>query len=297
LEPGHTPARFDNDASGIEKLVKWLLQHKVQLVVMEATGHLELDAALAIDAAQMTVSIVNPRQMRRFAEAMGKLEKSDQLDAKVIAEFAARMRPAKSSLPDEQQRSLMALVARRRQLTEMLTAEQNRLQSARTKKVHQSHEKAIRFFQRQLKDLDSEIDKNVRGTPLWREDLELMESVPGVGKVLASTVIAELPEIKELNERKLAKLVGVAPLAKESGTYRGQRSIYGGRASVRAKLYMAALSASRFNPVIRAYYKRLVAKGKPKKVALVACMHKLLDILRSIMVSRKPWREMSSPAA
>lgn len=296
-EPGNQCARFDNDEPGISQLVQWAVQRGVQLVAMEATGHLELEAALALHAAKVRVAIINPRQIRRFAEAMGYLEKSDRLDAKVIAAFAARMQPPESTLPDEHQRTLAALVARRRQLTEMLVAEKNRLAGVRNAKVRKSHEKAIRFLSAQLKELDNDIDKNIRSSPLWQEDLKLLESVPGVGKVLASTVLAELPEIRKLNERKLAKLVGVAPLMKESGKMNGQRVIYGGRATVRTKLYMAALSAVRYNPVLKAYYQRLLAKGKAKKVALVACMHKLLDILRSIMVSRKPWREIIAPSA
>jgi transposase len=264
---------------------------------MEATGGLETEAALAISRANIAVSIVNPRQVRRFAEALGRLEKTDRIDAQVIAEFAQRMTPRETPLPDEQQRFLMALVARRRQLTEMVVSETNRLQSCRAKEVREQIEKTIVFLRRQIKHLDKDIDKQVRTSPLWQEDLELMQSVPGVGGVMASTVIADLPEIRTLDERKLAKLVGIAPLPCESGTMKGKRVVYGGRASVRAKLYMAALVATRKNPVIRAYYARLLSKGKEKKVALVACMHKLLDILRSIMRSRKPWREMSPLAS
>lgn len=295
--PAGAEARFSNDESGIRKLVAWLQQQQVQHAVMEATGHLELDAALAIDKAGIAVSIVNPRQMRRYAEASGRLEKSDRLDAQVIASFALRMAPSPTRLPDENQRVLMALVARRRQLVEMVVAEQNRLQTCRAGKVRKSHEKTIAFLQKQIAPLDDDIDRQVRRSPLWQEDLKLLESVPGVGPVLATTLVAELPEIRHCNERQLAKLVGIAPLPCESGKMRGKRRIYGGRATVRAKLYMSALVATRHNPVIRAYYERLLSRGKLKKVALVACMHKLLDILHSIVRNRQPWRETAVVAA
>jgi transposase len=297
VEPSKLRSKQTNDAPGIAALVTWLKEQGVQHAVLEATGHLELDAALAIAQAQIAVSIVNPRQVRRFAEAAGHLEKTDQLDATVLAQFGARMEPAVTTLPNEQQRQLQELVARRRQLTESLVSELNRLQSSRSSPVRQSLEKTIAFLRKQLRDIDKDIDRQVRASPLWREDVKLLESVPGVGRVTARTLLASLPEMRSLNERKLAKLVGVAPLAHDSGTMRGQRSIYGGRADVRAKLYMAAMVATRHNPVIKAYYVRLLAKGKKKKVALVACMHKLLDILRAILVSRTPWREPAPRAA
>jgi len=297
LLPSRAEARFENTAEGIGELVTWLKEQGARHAVMEATGGLEMDAALAIDQAKIAVSIVNPRQMRRFAEAMGRLEKTDRIDALVIAEFAQRMTPPSTSLPDEEQRFLMALVARRRQLTEMIVSETNRLQSCREEKVRKQIEKTILFLRRQVKQLDKDIDQQVRSSPLWRADLELLQSIPGVGPVTASTFIADLPEMRKLDERKLAKLVGVAPLPCESGKMKGKRVIYGGRATVRAKLYMATLVATRRNPVIRRYYAHLLAKGKEKKVALIACMHKLLDIARSILQSRTPWRDMSTVAA
>jgi transposase len=289
--PAGERAQFANSEVGRGGLVLWLRERGVVRVVLEATGHLELDAALAIDQAGMTVCIVNPRQARRFAEATGRLEKSDSIDAMVLALFAQTVPLKPTRLPDTQQQLIMGLVARRRQLTEMLVAETNRLQSCRSGQAKKSIEATIRFLRRQLKQVDKDLDKQVRSSPLWKEDVELLKSVPGVGRITASTLIAELPEIRQLNERQLAKLVGVAPLVHQSGKERGKSTIYGGRAHVRATLYMATLSATRHNPTIRAYYSRLLARGKEKKVALVACMHKLLDILHSILHKRQPWRE------
>jgi transposase len=290
LMPSGQQRQFPNTPEGVGPLLAWLKQLGATHAVLEATGGLEFDAALALARAGLAVSIVNPRQTRRFAQAMGKLEKTDRLDALVIATFAQAIKPPVTTLPDEQQRLLMALVTRRRQLCELVVSETNRLGSCRTGKVRKQIEATVVFLRRQIRQLDKDIDKQVRSTPLWREDLELLESIPGVGPVTASTLIADLPEMKKLDERKLAKL----PC--DSGKMKGKRVIYGGRASVRAKLYMAALVASKHNPVIRQYYERLLAKGKVKKVALVACMHKLLDIARSILCSRKPWREIQALA-
>jgi transposase len=296
LLPAGLEERFANTEAGIQKLVSFLQKHGATHAVMEATGGLELDAGLAIAQGGMVMSIVNPRQIRRFAEAIGRLEKTDRIDAMVIAMFAQAVPLRETVLPDEQQRFLMALVSRRRQLTEMVVAESNRLASCRAGKVRKQIEETIVFLRRQIRQLDKDIDTQVRSSPLWKEDLELLQSIPGVGRITASTFIADLPEMRTLDERKLAKLVGVAPLPCDSGAMKGKRAIYGGRASVRAKLYMAALVATKHNPAIRTYYARLLAKGKEKMVAIVACMHKLLDIARSILCSRKPWREMSALA-
>lgn len=297
VEPSQEHATFKNNQAGIHELVAWLQARHVTRAVMEATGNLELDAALELVAAKIVVSIVNPRQMRRFAEALGRLEKTDRIDAQVIALFASRIRPEPTQLPDDAQRALMALVTRRRQLTELVVSETNRLSSCRAAKVRKSIEQTIQFLRKQLKQLDKDIDAQLRKSSMWKEDIELLESVPGVGRVFSVTVVSDLPEIRHANQRQLAKLVGVAPLPYESGTMRGQRHVFGGRADVRSKLYMAALVATKHNPVIRAFYKRLLTKGKPKKVALVACMHKLLDILRAILLSRQPWREIAPRAA
>jgi transposase len=291
------PARCEaaNDAAGWAQVVAWVQARQVRQVVLEATGGLELDVALALERAGLAVSIVNPRQVRRFAEARGRLEKTDRLDAAVLAAFAAMMQPRVTPLPDEDARALHALVARRRQLIEMVTAEQNRLEACRAAAVRKGITRTIAFLRKQIKDLDGDIDRQVRRTPLWREQIARLESVPGVGRVTASTLVAELPELATLPAPQLAKLVGVAPLPCESGTsVRGKRQIYGGRASVRAKLYMAALVGVRRNAVLKDFYGRLRARGKEKKVALVACMHKLLDILSSIVKSGKPWREINA---
>jgi len=297
VRPGTARRTVANDAAGWAEVVAWLRTAHVTHVVLEATGGYEVDVALACAGGGVTVSILNPRQVRRFAEALGLLEKTDRADAGALAEFALRIKPRATRLPDEGQRARMALVTRRRQLMDMITAEANRLHACRDVAVRKGINATLAFLRRQVKGLDGDIDRQVRKTPLWRDDVELYESIPGVGRVVATTLVAELPELKTLPAKKLAKLVGVAPLARDSGTsVRGKRPIYGGRASVRAKLYMAALVGVRFNAVLKAHYTQLLARGKEKKVALVACMHKLLTILSSIAKSRTPWREIALAA-
>lgn len=274
----------------LDELVAFVQQAKPTLVVMEATGGLEASVAAALAAVAIPVAVVNPRQARDFAKAIGKLAKTDAIDAAVLAHFAEAVRPEPRPLPDAQTRELEALVMRRRQLLEMLTAEQNRLSSCRAKSMRTSLEQHIEWLRRQVKDIDKDIGKSVRNSPMWREKDDLLQSVPGIGPVVSSMMLASLPELGTLNRKQIAALVGVAPINRDSGTLRGKRSVWGGRAPMRAALYMATLVATKHNIVIRAFYQRLLIAGKAKKVALVACMHKLLTIVNAMMRSGRRWQ-------
>lgn len=279
---------FTNDATGIGHLVRHLGALGPQLVVMEASGGCEVMAAVALSSAGHPVAIVNPRQARDFAKAMGLLAKTDGIDAHSLARFAEAVRPAPRPLKDEQARELTALATRRSQIVEILVAERNRLRRASPCVTHdiQTH---IRWLEKRLASLDAEIKDKVKECPLWRENDVLLQSVKSVGSRTSLCLLANLPELGSLSRREIAALVGVAPFNRDSGKYRGKRTIFGGRATVRCALYMATLVASRYNPVIAAFYQRLVAAGKPKKVALTACMRKLLTILNAVMRDRRPW--------
>lgn len=281
-----------NDEAGRRTLVDRLCAERPQVLVVEATGGYELPAVAALVAAGLPVVVVNPRQVRDFARSTGQLAKTDRLDAAVLALFAERVQPPVRALPDAATHALDALVARRRQLVEMLVAEQNRLGMARSRgdrAVMVSLRQTIAFLTRQLGATDRELGTLIRERPVWRERDDLLRSVPGIGPVVARTLLAQLPELGHLDRRAIAKLVGVAPLNRDSGTWRGRRTIHGGRASVRAAIYMAALVASRRNDVLRAFYQRLLAAGKPKKLALVACMRKLLTILNTMLRTQQRW--------
>lgn len=283
---------WPNDEEGVRALVQALVAEPPELVILEATGGYEWLCVAALASAKLPVAIINPRQVRDFAKATGQLAKTDQLDARLLALFGERVRPPVRALPDENTQVLDALLSRRRQLLEMRQAERNRLlqlvgQGRRP--VQQSLTKHIRYLERELGGTDSEIGRLIRESPLWREREALLQSVPGIGPVVARTLLAELPELGQLNRRAIAKLVGVAPLNRDSGAWRGQRAIYGGRASVRAVVYMAALVAARRNPVIKIFYQRLLAAGKPKKVALVACMRKLLTMVNHMLHTGQRW--------
>jgi transposase len=281
-----------NDEPGLHTLVKRLGQLAPELIVLEATGGYELLCVAALAAAELPVVVVNPRQVRDFAKATGQLAKTDRIDAGILALFAERIRPAVRVLPDPAARALEALLTRRRQLLEMRQAEANRLGlllGRHQRAIRQSLKKHIAFLDRELAMTDSDLDTMVRESPLWRERDTLLQSVPGVGPVVARTLLAELPELGQLNRRAIAKLVGVAPLNWDSGMWRGHRLVHGGRRTVRAALYMAALVATRHNPVIKAFYRRLLALGKPKKVALVACMRKLLTTLNHMLRTGQRW--------
>jgi len=281
-----------NDERGVRTLVERLRTVPPTLIVLEATGGYELLAVAALVAVALPVVVANPRQVRDFARGTGQLAKTDRLDADILATFAERVRPAVRPLPDAEAQELDALLTRRRQLLEMLGAERTRLGQVFGKgkrPVKKSLTAHLAYLERELKSTDHELGDLVRASPAWRERDDLLRSVPGVGPVLSRTLLADLPELGRLSRREIAKLVGVAPLSRDSGTLRGRRFVHGGRASVRAVLYMGALVATKRNAIIGAFYRRLVAAGKPKKLALVAWMRKLLTILNTIVWTRQPW--------
>ena len=282
--------------SAIVTLVQQLRALSPTLIVLEATGGMEIPLTSALATAGLPVVVVNPRQVRDFAKACGHLAKTDALDAQVLAQFAEVMRPQPRPLPDAETRALAALLTRRRQLVEMLTAEKNRLLSAAApiRKRLRTH---ITWLERELQHTNTNLAEAIRQSPVWREKDELLQSVPGVGPVVTSTLLASLPELGILTNKQIAALVGVAPLNRDSGTLRGRRTVWGGRAQVRAVLYMSAIVAARFNPVIRVFYQRLCATGKAKKVALTACMRKLLTILNAMLKHRTPWRQVETQHA
>lgn len=289
LLPAEEAHRFAHDAAGIAAVVALAHAQQATLVVLEATGGLEVPLAVACGLAQVPTAVVNPRQIRDFARALGRLAKTDALDARVLAQFAATVRPTPRPLPDAQAQELKALVARRQQLLDMRAAETNRLKRALLP-VRRRLERHIAFLTQEVEDLDQVISDHIHASPLWREQEQLLKDVPGIGPVACMTLLSELGELGTLTRRQIATLVGVAPLNRDSGPYRGHRRIAGGRARVRQALYMAALSAKTHNPVLRAFYQRLVDAGKPKKVALVACMRKLVTILNAMLRDRAAWQ-------
>ena len=278
------------DGAGVAGLAERLRAARPQLIVLEATGGFEQVVAAELAGAGLPLVVVNPRQIRDFARATGRLAKTDRVDAAVIAHFAEAVRPPVRPLPDEQARLLGELVTRRRQVIDMLVAEGNRMRQVESRRLKKQIERHRAVLQKLLTELDGELDEAIRGTPIWRESEDLLKSVPGIGNVVARTLLAELPELGTLDRRKIAALVGVAPFSRDSGTMRGKRTIWGGRAQVRGALYMAALVASRRNPVIAAFYQRLLAAGKSKKLALTACMRKLLVTLNAILRDQTPWQ-------
>lgn len=275
---------------GLEQLVDDLRSLAPTLIVMEATGGFEIAVAAALASAALRLAVVNPRQIRDFARATGRLAKTDVLDAQVIALFAERIRPEPRPLADADSQSLAELIARRRQVVEMVGMETNRLRQVRNPRVQHMVKASLKTLKAQLAELDRDIDDSVKRSPIWRAADDLLTSVPGVGGVTAHTLIADLPELGQLDRRRLAALVGVAPINRDSGQMRGRRTIAGGRTDVRNALYMATLSAIRWNPVISKHYQNLVERGRPKKVALVACMRRLLGILNAIMRTKTPWQ-------
>ena len=278
------------DGKGLDALADRLGRLDVSLAVLEATGGYETMVAAALCAAGLPLAVVNPRQIRDFARATGRLAKTDALDAEAIARFAEAVRPEPRPMPDKQARALAELVARRRQIVEMMTAERNRRKRLASRRMIGSVDRVLATLRRELAELDGEIGDAIRQTPAWRRAENLLKSVPGVGDVTARTLIADLPELGTLRRRQIAALVGVAPFNRDSGRMRGRRTVWGGRADVRASLYMAALVASKHNPVLKAFYQRLIADGKLKKVALTAVMRKLLIILNAILRDQKPWQ-------
>jgi len=278
-----------NDASGVTMLVDRVQALQPTLIVLEATGGLERAATVALATAGLPVVVVNPRQARDFARATGQLAKTDALDARALAHFADVIRPTPRPLPDAQTQELRALLGRRQQLIGMRTAEQNRL-AGTSERLTQDIKAHIAWLNTRIATLDDDLETMLRASPLWRENDDLLQSVPGIGPVCARTFLLELPELGTLTRQQIAALVGVAPLNGDRGTLRGRRMMWGGRAHVRTVLYMGTLVATRFHPQIKAFSQRLLAAGKRKKVALTACMHKLLTILNAMLKHRTSWQ-------
>lgn len=289
LRPSAEQFQVVNQESGIAELVKRLQAFEIQQVIVESTGGLELEVAQALQDADMALSIINPRQGRDFAKASGKLAKTDQIDAAVLAHFGEAIQPPITVLASDQDRALQDAVTRRRQLVEMLSAEKNRRSSLRAK-MRENVNRHIEWLEEQIEELDQDIEQLGQTKAEWRSRLDLLKSVPGVGPVIATTLVAALPELGSVSDKRISALVGVAPFNRDSGKFRGNRTIWGGRANVRAVLYMGTLSAVRHNPKLKAFYQHLLEQGKAKKVALVACMHKLLRILNAMMRDRKAWQ-------
>lgn len=290
LRPQGEAFAVPRDSEGLEALAARLQALKPELVVLEATGGFETVVAAGLAAAGLPLAVVNPRQIRDFARAVGRLAKTDPLDAAVIAHFAEAVRPQARAVPDDASRALGELVARRRQIIEMMVAERNRRRLMTQRKAIRTVERVLATLQKQLADIDNEIDDAIRGTPAWRATEDLLTSVPGIGPTIARTLIAELPELGQLDRRRLAALAGLAPFNHDSGKLRGRRAIAGGRRPVRAALFMAVLVSIRRNLPLAQTYHRLVAAGKPPKVAITACMRKLLGILNAILRDQTPWQ-------
>ena len=279
--------QFSNSRAGIKIAIETLGRIGPDIVVFEATGGLELPFWEALSEAGISAAPINPRQIRDFARAKGKLAKTDAIDAQVIAQYGRAMQPRPQPFPETQ--ALKEVVARRSQLVDMISSEKNRLQAARQTNIREDIKAHIEWLETRLKGVEKELTKAIKASPVWREKDELLRSTPGVGPTLSATLLTQLPELGTLNRHEVAALAGVAPLNRDSGLMRGKRAVWGGRGRVRGALYMAALVATRYNPVIRAFYQRLCSEGKPKKVALVACMRKLLAILNSMVKHRTPW--------
>jgi transposase len=285
----------ERNAAGIDALVERLRPLSVTAVVLEATGGFETVVAAGLGAAGLPVAVVNPVQVRAFAQALGKRAKTDPIDAAVIAHFAEATNVEIRPLPDEATRLLSDLIARRRQIVEMIVAEQQRKRCLRDARLLKSIDRLLLALSRELSDLDRQIDDNVRDTPMWRRNVELLVSVPGVGPVVARTLIAEMPELGKVDRREIAALAGLAPWTRRSGKWQGKSFIGGGRAAPRSALYMAALVASRHNPVFKAFYQRLVAAGKEKIVAVIAVARRLLGVLNAMLRDGKPWNPEAMP--
>lgn len=296
LWPSQQTCSETHDAEGIVRLAKALAKAKPKIVVMESTGRLHIALALELDKRGVPYRIVNPRQVRDFARAMGKLAKTDRIDALMLARFAESVKLDPKPLPDAERRELRALVMRRLQLIETRVAEENRLRDETVARVRKSLNQSIAWLKRQIKQLDSDLDRQIKNSPTFSGQNDLIQSVPGIGPNIANMIMACLPEVGTLNRREIAALVGVAPLNRDSGKTKGKRFCWGGRSDVRAALYMAALVASRHNPVIMAIYQRLRANGKKPKIALVACMRKLLVILNAMARDQNPWRQPNTAA-
>jgi len=288
--PGGQHDRWDNDDSGIEKLIKFVKSLPVALIVMESTGGYESLAASMLSANALPVVVVNPRLVRSFAKSTGKLAKTDQIDAHSIAHFASAVRPEQRQLKDEHVQLLAALNTRRRQIINMLVAEKNRLHTA-PKANQKNIRQHIKWLEKNLQQIDTDIQKQIRKSPIWRKDDDILQSYKGIGPVSSTTLLSDLPELGKLDSKKITALVGLAPFNCDSGQYRGRRRIWGGRSHVRKTLYMAAKSAKRFNPQIKAFYDRLRDAGKPHKVAMTACMRKMLVTLNAMLKNKTYWSQ------
>lgn len=288
LPDGQTFA-VTRDAAGLDELAGRLLPLKPRAVAVEATGGFETVVAAGLAAACLPVVVVNPAQVRHFALAVGKRAKTDPIDAGMIAQFVAATNPEIRPLPDEETRALADLVTRRRQIIQMIIAEKQREKRA-PKRSRKSIVRLLKALEKELSSLDEDIDDAVRGSPAWREKQDLLSTVPGIGTVISRTLLAELPEIGTLDRRQIAALVGLAPFTRQSGQWRGQSFICGGRATVRSAVFMGALTATRHNPQLRDFHQRLIAAGKPKMVALIAVARKLLTILNAILRDGRPWQ-------
>jgi transposase len=282
--------RCANKASAFPELIAELIALRPALIVLEATGGLEIPVTAALHAAGLPVVVVNPRQVRDFAKATGQLAKTDRLDARVLAHFAAAIKPPLRPIKSKEGLELDALVGRRTQLIEMLTAEKNRLGSASTDTVREEIKKHIDWLEERIAELDEQLQAQLKSSPLWQAKDVILQSTPGIGPVVSFSMIADLPELGTLNRQQISKLVGVAPLNNDSGQQRGTRHIFGGRARVRSMLYMAAFTGIRHNPVIKEFYERLTAKGKLFKVVMTACMRKLLSIINVMVRDNTPWK-------
>lgn len=289
VSPSGETIGFANTDVGIEELVAWATGFQPRLIVLEATGGLEILATGRLTAADFPVAVVNPRQVRDFAKATGRLAKTDRIDAQVIAQFGQAIKPVPRALKDEETQRLSALLVRRRQLVDMLTAEKNRLSRAHLR-IQKDVKQHIAWLEKRITKTEGELATAIKASPIWRAKEKILTSAGGVGPVLATTLLCRLPELGDLNRRQISALVGVCPFNRDSGTMRGKRSIFGGRADVRAALYMSTLAATRFNPPIKAFYDRLIRAGKLPKVALTACMRKLLTILNAMVKNHQPWQ-------
>jgi transposase len=294
VRPSGEARQLANAAAEIAELVGWLQALSPQLIVVEATGGYEAPLVAELGIARLPVAVVNPRQVRDFARATGRLAKTDRLDAQVLAHFGQAVRPTPRPLPDEEAQALAALLERRRQVVAMRTAEENRLGAARVAAVRTRIQAHLAWLDTDLQEIDDDLRRRLRASPLWRAQDEQLQSVPGIGPIVSLTLLADLPELGRLAHGQIAALVGVAPLNRDSGTLRGRRAVWGGRRAVRTALYMGTLRATRCNPPIRAFYERLLAAGKAKKVALVACMHKLLTILNAMVKHQTSWQAQAA---
>lgn len=297
IRPGLAPFGEANDPDGIAAVASRLAALAPALIVVEATGGLEMPLVIALAAARLPVAVVNPRQVRDFARATGRLAKTDRIDAEVLAHFAEAIRPDVRDLPDADAIRLDALISRRRQLVDMRVAELNRLKSAAAEVVRRGIEDHIDYLTRQVDRHDRELGEAIEASPHWKAKDDLLRGVPGVGRTVSRTLLATLPELGTLSNKRIAALAGLAPVARDSGTLKGRRSIAGGRGTVRSILYMAALTAKRYNPALKVFYDRLIAAGKPSKVALTAVMRKLLTILNTMVRTGQPWNPTLAPRA